>query len=296
MKRIKIILTLALTAFLFNLTQAEAAQKRYEIKSGHIQYKISGQSNGTEDLYWSNFGEKEARYAKTTINIFGMNQSTNTISYMDGDWSYSYDPKSNVASKMNYKEFMGDMADKNPQDFRDEMLATYGGEKIGTEKILGKKCDVYKLTKMNDYKVWIYKGLPLKSEANMMGFSFQTEAVEFKENAKIDEAKLTVPKEAIIRDVDLTAMKNAQGKQMDFEALNEMKNSPEFQEAMEKMQAMQNDPKMQKAIQEAQAAQMNNQSQANREAVQAMKEEAANNAAEEGAKKAISGALKSFFK
>jgi len=83
----------------FIIGHAEATTKRYHIKSGTIKFNISGQNTGTEELYWSNFGDKEARYTETTVNIFGIKQKTSSISFMDGDWAYTYDPKNKYCNQ-----------------------------------------------------------------------------------------------------------------------------------------------------------------------------------------------------
>ena len=244
----KMVLT-ALAAVVLLCGQAQAA-KRYEVKSGYIKYETS---HGTDELYWDNYGENEARYTDATITMFGMTQQNRSVNIIDGKWSYNYDDKSKVASKADYEKLMQQMTGNKNQpitDFSEAMIEAYDGEKIGTEKILGKKCTIYNLKSFGDYRGWVYKGLALKAELNMMGFNFNMKAVEFKENAKIDQAKLRLPEGMEIVEAEMPDMPSAEEMQQAREAMQQMQNDPEMQEAMQQLQELQNNPELLKAMQE----------------------------------------------
>jgi len=254
----KRILCVTLVVVFSVVLRAEAAQNRYKLKSGYIKYQLDGQNKGTEELYWDNFGQNEARYTNISMTVFGMAQTTNSIYIIDGDWAYSVDGQTNTATKINYTAMMtkmkgGDNTQK-PMDFSEEMIQAFGGVKAGTEKILGKTATIYNLANMGDYRVWLWKGVPLKSEANFMGFAVNMVAVEFKENVRVAQAKLTLPPGVTVVDKqDVADMPDAEQMQQAMETLNQMQNSPEYQEAMQLMQEMQNNPEMQDALQEIQA-------------------------------------------
>lgn len=265
---------------------AEAVAKRYQIKSGIVKYKISGQSNGTEEFYWNGFGQKEARHTETTVNIFGIKQRTRSLLIIDGNWAYSYNPKTNTATKINYQEMTKNMAGKTLAGYSDSMIEAYGGKKVGTEKVLGKKCTVYELTNFNNYKVWIWKGLPLKMESNFMEFDYLMEAVDIQENAHFDQAKLTLPNGARIEEIKAGDMPDAAQMQEAMNAMKQMQNSPEYKQAMEQMNQMRANSEFQDALLKAAHA----QSESNLSS-----EDVIRDATRKGIKKAFTGALKSLF-
>lgn len=251
MHQLKRILLLG-TAVVFALCGPAHAVKRYEVKSGYIKYE---NTHGTEELYWKNFGEQEARYQDATVSVFGMTKTTRTVNIIDGKWGYSYELGSNTATKIDHEEMMKQVMGakgQQPRDFSEQMLEAFGAQKVGTDTVLGKKTTVYNLTDFGDYKVWVYKGLALKAEMQMMGFDFSMKAVEFKENASIDQAKLSLPAGIQIVDADVSDMPSAEEMQQARDAMKQLRNDPEMQEAMRQMKELQNSPELQDAMKDMQ--------------------------------------------
>ncbi|MCA9398525.1 MAG: hypothetical protein KC618_02165, partial [Candidatus Omnitrophica bacterium] len=246
-KKVFVLAIVVLSAVQF---RAEAT-KRYDVKSGYIKYDITGQTEGKEELYWTNYGEEEGRYTETSVNVFGIEQSNRTVNIINGQWANAVNPNNNTATKVNHEELMEKMAGKTPTDFSNAMIEAFGGEKTGVEKILGKKCDIYTLKNFGDMKVWVYKGLALKSEANIMGFEYRTQAVEFKENTNIEQTKVTLPSNVtVVQEMDAGDMPDAEEMGQVMQQLKEMKNSPEYQEAMDQFQELQNNPEFQETVQQ----------------------------------------------
>lgn len=251
MRQITTIMTAILAAGLLVAGSAEAA-KRYDIRSGYIKYETS---QGTEELYWDNYGDQEARYTDSTVTVFGMTQSNQSVNIIDGRWAYNFDKGSNKASKIDHELMMKQMSGskaQQPREFTEQMLDAFGGEKLGTEKILGRKATIYKLNNIGDYKVWVYKGLALKAEMQMMGFSYEMQAIEFKENANIDQAKLRLPSGMEIAEVDPSDMPSAEEIQQARDTMKNLQNDPEMADAMRQFKEMQNDPEAMKAMRQMQ--------------------------------------------
>jgi hypothetical protein len=70
-----------------------------------------------------------------------------------------------------------------------EMMKSMGGEKVGEEKFMGYTCEVWKMLAV---KVWLYKGIMLKSESDMMGMKHTTTAtkIDFDTSVSNDDLKL----------------------------------------------------------------------------------------------------------
>ena len=73
--------------------------KRYQIKSGVIEYRLEGMRSGTEKVYWDDWGVKEARYTKATLNLMGVAQEVEERLISTPDVIYTIDVKTNQAVK-----------------------------------------------------------------------------------------------------------------------------------------------------------------------------------------------------
>lgn len=210
MKRILVFLT-AIVYSTISIAQKQE-YKQFAVKSGYVEYELSGNTTGTKKFWWDDYGAKSRTEIKstTTIKIFGRSskEEQNSISITDGTTNYAWDLIKDTAYKTTNEEYvdMGkeltkDMTEAEIEQMGQDIIDALGGERLGTETILGKKCEVLKVMMA---KVWIYKGIPLKSEARMLGISSSEEAVELMEN-------IIVPNQTFIPDLKI-----------EFQVINEM--------------------------------------------------------------------------
>ncbi len=172
--------------------------KRFTIKSGFVTYTLTGTTTGTRTIYWDDYGDKsrEELNSVTEIKMFGMKNKevTNTITIMVADKFWSVNLKDKTGQKGTLamydksKEIAGDMTEEEAKELADQMLDALNGEKMGAETFLGKTCEVIKVM---GAKIWIYNGLPLKTQMKMMGIENNETATEIKENITISNAKFT---------------------------------------------------------------------------------------------------------
>ena len=78
------------------------------------------------------------------------------------------------------------------------MMKQMGGKKIGSEKFLGRQADIWEIKQMGT-KSWVWKGVPLKSELNMMGMKISIVATKISE--EFDKSKLERPKNIDYKDM-----------------------------------------------------------------------------------------------
>jgi len=71
-----------------------------------------------------------------------------------------------------------------------DMLISMGGKKIGEENFMGYDCEIWELAPA---KMWVHKGVLLKSEAGMMGIKYTTAAVEIDLDASVSDDQLQMP-------------------------------------------------------------------------------------------------------
>jgi len=176
--------------------------RRYKIRSGIIEYKMSGMQTGAETIYFDRWGMREAKYTQTEIKVASMSVKQNQYSLLDGEWTYTVDLDKKTGTKMPtplWKELTGaaKREGKDASEIGKEMLARMGGRRIGTETLLGKSCEVWEIKSMNA-KSWIWQGVTLKTEVNMMGKLMTTEAVRLQDNVNVPEEKLALPKDVKI--------------------------------------------------------------------------------------------------
>ncbi len=178
--------------------------KRYTIKSGILEYVVTGNQNGIETLYFDDFGRREAREQNTIISVMGTNQVNNQTQYIDHEWSYNYDPSTNIATKINWKEAMAAMRGNQAlRDFGEDMMKSHGGRKTGTKEILGKSCDVWEIEKFST-QTCIYKNsVPLETNSTMAGMTFNSVATRFEENANVPAEKVRLPETAQVREMEM---------------------------------------------------------------------------------------------
>ena len=196
--------------------------KRYQVPSGIVEYrltvkgnmgvgKISG--NGTTKLYFKDYGALEVldeQYKQVTeVNVFGQKQrqitQSHKMSKYDNGTAYSVDFDNRKIYKMKDMGTGLFKALKNSGNIAgstEDMMKSAGGKKTGKEKILGYNCDIREVM---GSKIWMYKGIPLKTENNMMGTTYINEAVKARFDIEVPDKYFRLPDYPV---VDAGAMMN----------------------------------------------------------------------------------------
>ena len=175
-----------------------AETKRYEVKSGIIEYTVSGGGNmmgietkidGKSKALFNEWGKVELHEDTTKSVIMGKEENTRQTTKIDNGKVFvvdyeqkvivQYDPDTLMQSE--YKDIA-----KNSK----EMLLAMGGKKIGEETIQGYACEVWETPQI---KLWLHKGIMLRSEANIMGITHSTEAININLDASVSDADLKLP-------------------------------------------------------------------------------------------------------
>ncbi len=177
--------------------------KRYAVKSAVIEYALSGVQTGTETVYIDEWGKREARYTQSDMNMMGQTMKSNRLTLIDGEWIYAIDLDKKSGTKI--KNPMFEMAAATHPEDGDltqmgiEMMTKMGGEKISTEEIAGKPCDVWEIKAMST-KSWLWNSIPLKTESSMGEMSMASTATRVEEGASIPEEKLQIPSDVQMTD------------------------------------------------------------------------------------------------
>lgn len=196
MKQIKIwavVFTLILTV---SFLQAET--KRYEVKSGIIEYTVSGSGNmmgiqtkteGKSKILFKEWGNVELREDRVKSVIMGREEQTRQTSKIENGKVYVVDHSHKIIVQYDPSTLMRS-EHKDLVKSSKEMILSMGGKKVGEETIQGYKCEVWKTPQI---KIWLHKGIMLKSEANIMGITHLTEAMNIILNTSVSDEDLKLP-------------------------------------------------------------------------------------------------------
>lgn len=173
--------------------------KRYEIKSGIIEYSISGggsmlgvtsKEEGTMKLSFKEYGNLERQEEHSTSTTMGQTDKTDDLRILKDGNFYVVDHEEKVIVEHS-PEALKQMAGEDMTQMGKEMMEKMGGKQIGEEKILGYNCEIWELM---GAKTWIYKGVPLKTEANIMGFNHTQVATSAKFDVSVPDSAFDLPK------------------------------------------------------------------------------------------------------
>lgn len=190
-------------------------QKRYGVKSGVIEYGISGSQEGTKTLYFDDWGMRQAEYTRSVLSVGGFTKSLNLVNIIDGEYQYmiNIDQKSGTKTRNPIlKEIESLKYEKGFNEFGEQMLLKMGAEKIGTDNFLGKDCDIYEMKKSGT-KLWVWKWITLKSETKSHGIDITTVAKKIDIDVSIPSSKFNVPEKVVLNEVDLDNIENEMRKE-----------------------------------------------------------------------------------
>lgn len=177
------------------------SQDKFPFKSAIIKYKISGDmQNGEQELYIDDYGEKNCSIMDIAMTMGGFNTTTQNMTINNGNDFYNIDLSKKTGIKATIdkeqREKMKDIA-KKIVPTPEEMEKSWN--KVGTETILGKPCDIYEGEGM---KAWLWKKVMLKTEFSMMG-NYTMEAISLDIDVSIPNSRFEPPSDITITEQDL---------------------------------------------------------------------------------------------
>jgi hypothetical protein len=183
------------------VSSAESKIHRYEVQSGIIEYEIATkgkvmgfkiEGKGTKKLIFDDYGAVEVVDETKTEENMGQKTSTHSLTKFDNGMIYTVDFDSKTISKGDQKgiyKILGS-GNKNMTETGKKMMESMGGKKIGEEKILSYNCEIWELM---GQKVWIYKGVTLQTEGDIMGIRTLEKATKVELNTSISSSAFELP-------------------------------------------------------------------------------------------------------
>ena len=173
--------------------QEKAPVKKYGFKSAIAKFATEVMGQAVEStIYIDEYGAKECQKAKVEVPGMGTMES-GVISKEGKTWNVNYTMKQVQEVEIN----PGDQP--NFLDLNEETRKKFKVEEVGQEKVLDYDCTVYTLVTTSgeisaNAKLWVYKGLPMKTETEAMGMKVTNVVTEFKEDAMVLPQVFDVPK------------------------------------------------------------------------------------------------------
>jgi hypothetical protein len=172
------------------------AANRYNIKSGIVEYEIIGNTeggakgdtiSGTSKLYFKDFGNLELTDERIIQTIMGEKEEERTISKIVNEKLLTVDFNDEVI----YSQKLV-LDEENPiQNIKTyEAFIQMGAKNLGTEEILGYKCEVWQL---GEDKIWVYNTVPLKQVSQSLGIVQIQQAKFAVFNIDIKDDKFKLP-------------------------------------------------------------------------------------------------------
>ncbi len=188
-------------------------QKIFGIKSGIIEYEITGSQTGTKKLYFDDWGRKQAEFTNSTIKVGKYTKHSNLLKITNGDLQYIINLENNTGTKRENPviEKMIELKNQiNYGDFGEQLLLVDGGFESGSKMIAGKKSKVYEFKKQNTKK-WIWNWLMLKSETKRGSIKITVMVKSIKDNISVPDSVFNLPGNVLITEVDLESLRNQAG-------------------------------------------------------------------------------------
>lgn len=187
-----------LFALILAINTLHAETKRYEIRSGIIEYTISGGGNmmgiqtqidGKSKTLFKEWGKIELHDETSKSVIMGREESTHQTTKIDHDKVYIVDYEQKSISQYDHTMLMRSQYKDIAKNAK-EVMQSMGATKTGEERILGYDCEVWET---NHMKLWLHKGIMLKSLVSVMGSAHTTEATNIQFNISVSDEDLKLP-------------------------------------------------------------------------------------------------------
>jgi hypothetical protein len=173
------------------ITNGQSATKGpFRFKSGIIEYRYSGDKTGTAVHYIDDYGLKTAVYSEITSD----GELTKGWIISSGEYQYMWDPARPAQGMKMKNPLMTGIQQSSAEEIEDLNVKTYekmGMKKTGTEKFLGRECDLLQGTMG---RVLIWNGVLMLLDLKMGEYVSRQEATSVKTDIAIEKKFFTIPK------------------------------------------------------------------------------------------------------
>jgi len=194
MKKVSILLVLSIL-FTINIS----AQDKYKIEKAHIEYVTQTMGMSMEStLDFDNYGKNQVITA--VINMMGMNKTSKILTHNGYTYILDMETKSGTKTPAEDGDQIEEVDFSNiPQEIKDKHKIV----ELGEETVAGKTCQVFSMESEGiKSKLWVWKNIPVKTEADQGGMTVVMEAKKIDTNPSFPVGTFEVPKDFSITDME----------------------------------------------------------------------------------------------
>jgi hypothetical protein len=173
----------------------DTAYKRYGLKQAHIHYESSGFRRGTEDLYFTDWGRREARYTDAEVLLEKGIQPEKTVTITIGSDVKRADfrVQGGVSRKDVFVDSLMRLKEVDPPSvISDKVLTKLRYTKTGTSTHLGKPVAIWH-EQSTGTTLYTWEGMVLKQEVNSPQHQQVVQAVSIDTVNPIPDSIFTAP-------------------------------------------------------------------------------------------------------
>ena len=175
--------------------------KRYGVPSGIIEYETSTEGNimgvkiggkGKKKLIFKDYGALEVVEEEKSENNMGQKSNIHTLTKFDNGMTYAVDFEAKTIIKQDQSGMFKMLAKDNDDllEVGEALMKSMGGKKIGKENIKSYDCDVWEVM---GQKIWMYKGVPLQLEGDVMGIKTMEKATKIELDVPVPASAFELP-------------------------------------------------------------------------------------------------------
>lgn len=173
-----------------------AGYKRFGVEKGALIFRLDGAVNGTEHLFFDNWGWREAKYTNTTTTVANFHEVVNDVQYLDGERRYLYDPKTNKAKYINSQQMVAVSEKYNTKDMvvvADEMLKNMGAVPDGKAMVGKIECDAWVIERSR-IRLYMWQGITMAEESYVNNIPIGRRCLQAELEKDIPMDRLLLPK------------------------------------------------------------------------------------------------------
>lgn len=167
--------------------------KKYEIKSGEIKYKISGDAEGEEKMTFDNYGWTSLKQQEMTFELYGISSTQTVYEVTDGDYVYRVNPDDSTYLLRKDLKWSQQASYKSPAQVSEAILFSMGGSHQADSTLNGKTCQVWTFEGKAIKEMWIWKGLVMKRRAKLGDRNILTVATDITLDISPNPSLFSIP-------------------------------------------------------------------------------------------------------
>lgn len=185
---------------LLSFSQAKNAEelrakdfKKYSAKSGSIEYEITGDATGFEQLTFDNYGWTGLKKQTMNFELYGITSTQSIHEVTDGDYSYRLKPEDSTMSKKVDLKWSAIASYKTPEQLSEAILFSLAGTHVADSTINDKMCQVWAFENKALQEMWIWNGLVMKRKTKLGNRIVISTAKKVDIDVEVDPSLFTIP-------------------------------------------------------------------------------------------------------